>query len=188
MPRNPRKPEPRPDADILDDAIGVIAPYNQRDVRARITRFVEGLRRLGQAPKASAETKNRLRKRLERMQAVRNDLVEMGSPEAMKTLLSLYDEQIRVVETKIRFVRPGGPEPNISACCAVAYARDLLQSSGQRVRWAQWHRLASLIYEGATGEYDANLSKYLSRHQRGLITAPAPGIYQITDAKARRLK
>jgi hypothetical protein len=178
--RKPYKP-PRPAAEILDDAIEVLTPCDAQEARAHIARRVEGLRQLGRGRKAPARTKKRLRKQLKRMQEVRDDLVEMGSPEAMKTLLSLYDEKICVVQTEIRNVRPGSPQPNIVACCAVAYAHDLLQNSARGVQWARWYDLAGLLYEGATGECDADLSYYLRLHQEGRFVQFRPGLFMIAD-------
>jgi hypothetical protein len=178
-----RKMAPRSDADILADAIRELAPCDEQE-RARLIRCVEGLRATARGKKAPTPGKKnkQLRARLNRMQKVRADLIATGSA---KDLIERFDEQIGVVESMLSpVVIPNSPPPNITASCAVAIAHDLLQKSGRRVRWTGCHRLGTLIYEFATGEYDFSLSKYLSMYKDGRIATTRLGV-MITGKDAR---
>jgi hypothetical protein len=190
----------RPDADILADAIEILAPQGRQSRSRRaapiptdeqkkwsklFTKCMERMRIIkrcdGKVP-APAEIKKQLNNRFKRLQASRADLVAVASP---KELIEAYDSQLRVVENILLGYqraadhpsmrkRVGPHQPNMVASCAAAIAHDLLLESGQRVRWKQWHVLSALLYEAATGIYDFNLSKYMSMCKRGQIVRSRP--------------
>jgi hypothetical protein len=177
-----RKMAPRSDAEILAD-IKELAPRDEQE-RKRLTRCLEGLRAIAHGEKAPTahgekaptpgEMKQRLRARLKKMQTVKAILV---ATEARRDLIEMYDEHLRVTESKLRTpVPPGGHQPDDIAACSVAEAHDLLQRSG-RVRWARWHRLSRLFYEFATGKDRENLSQYLTMYTNGRIATTSIGTF-----------
>jgi hypothetical protein len=108
------KPPRRPDVEILADAIKELAPQDEQEMRARLTRCIAGLRATARGKKAPtpAEMNKQLRARLKRMQGVRADLVATGSP---KGLIELYDEHCRAVPHPIS--PPLVQWPWHTACC-----------------------------------------------------------------------
>jgi hypothetical protein len=173
----------RTDADILADALKVLAPRagEYEKWRKLWTKCMESMRAFkrasGKVP-TPFEIMERLNDRCKRLKAARVDLVAMGSP---KELIEAYDSQLRIAENGLlryqraadhpimRGGRFGGHQPNMIASCAAAISRDLLLKSGQRVPWKQWHRLSALLYEAATGKYGVNLSKYMIMCKSGRI-------------------
>jgi hypothetical protein len=145
---------------------------------------MEGLRATARGKKALtlAKRNQQLRARINRMRRVRADLVAEGSPPGE---IEVFDSRLRAVEGKLYpAVTPSGPQLNDTVACAVAIAHDLLQSAGRPVRWTSVHRLASLLYEGATGETALDFSKYISKYAAGRIAMVRHGV-MITGTTAR---
>ena len=183
-----RRTVPRPDADIrtdadiLADALKVLAPRagEYEKWRKLFTKCMKSMR----VSKRNADNKiptplediERLNDCCKRLKAARVDLVAMGSP---KELMDAYDSQLRVAENILLGYQRAADHPNMRnvrfgrsnmiAVCAAVIARDLLLNSGQRMRWKQWHRLSALLYEAATGKYGVNLSKYMIMCKSGRI-------------------
>jgi branched-subunit amino acid aminotransferase/4-amino-4-deoxychorismate lyase len=183
MPRKALQPDAdiRTDADILADALKVLAPRagEYEKWRKLFTKCMESMRTTkradGKVP-TPLETMERLNDSCKRLRAARVVLVAMGSP---KELIEAYDSQLRVAENILLRYQRAADHPNMRnvrfgrsnmvAVCAAVMARQLLEESGQRVLWKQWRRLSALLYEAATGEYDVNLSKYMIMCKSGRI-------------------
>jgi hypothetical protein len=167
--------EKRLRAEILADAIKELVPQDEQEMCAQLTRYMKGLRAIARGKKAPTlgNINQQRRARLKRMQRVRADLVVIGAP---PDSIEAFDRQLRVAESMLNpAVPPGAHQLNDTAACAVAIARDLLQGSG-RMRWARWCRLASLLYEGATGETAFDFPKYITKHKEGRFVATPLGI------------
>jgi hypothetical protein len=176
-----RKVAPRPDADILADALKVLAPrageYEKR--RKLLMNCMEHLRAFkcnyDKMP-SPAEFKQQLHDRIERMKQVKADLVAPWTPQAPKDLIEMYDRQLRVAEDDWRClaVPHGSQKPNIVAYCAVNNAHILLKAFGYQVRGGRGQRLASLLYEFAVGEEPTRdlISKYMKMRAKSRLPRP----------------
>jgi hypothetical protein len=179
-----RRTAPRPDADILADAINVVPPpagtgeyEKRRELLRKCMAHLRAFKRNYDKMPSPAEFKKQLRERFERMKRVRADLVAPWTPQAPKDLVEMYDKYLRVVEDDWRrlAVPHGSHKPNFVAYRAVDNARILLKAFGYRGRGGREQRLASLLYEFATGEEPTRdlILKYMKMrgfgHPRGRL-------------------
>jgi hypothetical protein len=96
--------EKRLRAEILADAIKELAPQDEQEMYARLTRCMKGLCGIvarGKKAPTLAKKNQQLRARLKRMQTVRADLVAIGSP---PDVIEVFDRQLRATgETAFDF-------------------------------------------------------------------------------------
>jgi hypothetical protein len=167
-----RRPQvaPRPDAEILADAIKVVAPRagehkKRRELLMKCMEHLRAFRHNYDEMPSPAEFEKQLRERYERMKRVKADLVAPWTRQAPQDFIEMYDKQVRVAEDDWRSlaVPHGSQRPNIVAYSAVNNARILLKAFGYRVRGGRGQRLASLLYEFAAGEEPTRdlISKYM---------------------------
>jgi hypothetical protein len=158
--------------DILDDAVGALAPADEDQCRIKIGDRIEELRGKKHERASIPEIRAAVEAHLKAVRTVYKTAVNLraiaGIRQSLAFIFQVEGELDRAIDNRKIFFEIARPEPaaqrkDRAAEAAVNAALDLMVDSQREPTLyinGPWCKLSALLYEAVTKEHDADLSHY----------------------------